>query len=133
MAIYDKFVNATIVRLERPTTSGIGGKVATTTLLQTNIRANRQPFNAFATAGDFMIRDDDSALARADNTFWIDLEDASDLVVWAKPGDLIVWTSSRTSGPVSNTLKDEIVRVNVWDQPGLTREHVEIVVRGKAG
>ena len=131
MAIYSGFINSTITALERPSTSGVGGKVVLNTLLQSSIPANRQPFNAFGTAGDFMVRDNDSALARADNTFWIDLVDAADLVILAKPGDLLTWVSSRASGPVSAATKDEIVRVNIWDNPGFTREHVEIVVRGR--
>lgn len=132
MAIYRPFVNVTITAIERPSLSGIGGKVVLETLLVANIVANRQPFNAFATAGDFMVRDENSALARADNTFWIDLKDAAGLVTLVKAGDLVSWASINASGPTSHVTKDEVVRLNIWEQPGFLREHVEIVVRGNA-
>ena len=133
MAINPASINCTITSLARPSTSGVGGKVVTTTLIQTSIPAHRQPFNAFATAGDFLSRDTDAVRSIADNSFFMDLLDAQELIRLVKPGDLLVWVSTRSSGPVSSPLQDEVVRANIWEAPGFNREHVEIFVRGQVG
>lgn len=131
MSIYEKFINAKITKIERPQDSGPGGDTVLETILERQIEAHRQPFNAFATAGDQIYREIDSVINNADNSFFFDLEDGRGDIRRIRAGDLITWESTRVleSGP-SGT-QDEILRVNIWEAPDFNREHVELFTRGQ--
>jgi hypothetical protein len=132
MAIYAPFVNAKITKIERPQDSGPGGDTVTETVIERQIDAIRQPFNAFATAGDRIERTTDTVIANADNTFFFDLDDLHGEIIRIEPGDLVTWESLRQAegGPYSNTV-DEVLRANIWEAPTLDREHVELFTRGQ--
>lgn len=131
MSIYEKFINAKITKIERPQDSGPGGDTITRTIIDRQIDTIRQPFNAFATAGDMILRDLDTAIVNADNSFFFDLEDGKDDIRLIRAGDLITWASTReTTGGPSGT-RHEILRVNIWEAPDFTREHVELYTRGQ--
>lgn len=138
MAVYDRFINCTISLIERPVRTGIGGDIASETLVEATLLAIRLPFNAFSTAGDLLIRDADSVLVNADNSFFIDLDDEVGNLRLLKAGDLVTWAANATGGPTSgasDNSQDEILRVNIWDAPSATfdRAHIELVTRGSGG
>lgn len=131
MAIPKTFVNAKITLIERPTPTGLGGDAASHTILEREVCAIRQPFNSFASAGDQVIRDIDSAIINADNTFWVDLETARDELLQVKAGDVITWESTSVERGGGSGTRAEVVRLNVWEATGLQRSHVEIFTQGQ--
>lgn len=130
MAIFKPFINAVITKVERPQSSGPGGDVVLETILEKQIESIRQPFNAFATAGDQTVRDVDSVLVNADNTFFIDLDDKSGDIRLVKAGDLVTWESTRVLEGGPSGVQNEVLRVNIWEAPSLDRQHVEMFTRG---
>ena len=131
MAIPKLFINSKITLIERAIESSVGGDFTTTTIVEREICAIREPFNAFASAGDRVERDLDSEIILADNTFFIGLEDAQGDLRAARAGDLITWESLRLDQGGPSDSRAEIVRINIWEAPGLKRQHVEIFVRGQ--
>lgn len=131
MAIYEKWINCKILKFERLQESGPGGDSVAVTILEKQIDAHRQPFNAFATAGDRVARTADSVIINAENSFFFDLDDSHGEIRRLRAGDLITWESLRVNEDGPTGTQEEILRVNIWEAPGLNRQHVELFTRGQ--
>ncbi len=131
MGIFEPFINAKILRVERLQESGAGGDSVAETVLERQIDAHRQPFNAFATAGDRIARTLDSVIVDAENTFFFDLDDPHGEIRLIEAGDLVTWESARVDEGGPSGTRDEILRVNIWEAPELERQHVELFTRGQ--